>query len=205
MSISRRWSPWSGLLALVFATACSSSSGDVPAIAWQSVPEEQRAALEDGVVTRAEIEGAYQGGVECLEDAGFIDVFYERESDRVYAIQASSGARAPNESEDEMEARLDVAFEACLATHVGTVGDQWLRQTEISEEERLQAADHLRACIEPWEVEVLGIDAEGLRPLNERIVELENAGQVADAAGLNACYRDYLLVAGGSPAEEGDG
>ncbi|MCP4084115.1 MAG: hypothetical protein GY745_03510 [Actinomycetia bacterium] len=161
--------------------------------------------LEDGMVSRAEMEGAYQDAVDCLEESGYVEVFFERESDRVYTIQGSSGAPEPGESETEQEARIDLGWDSCLGEYVGSVGDAWLRQTELSEEEKLVAAAALNDCIRPFGVEISGADVEGLRPLIEKLIELEGGAEAADqdALVLNRCYDEFLLVAGGSPSVAG--
>ncbi len=60
-------------------------------------------------------------------------------------------------------------------------------------------------CIGPFGVEISGADAEGLRPLIEKLIELEGGAEAAgqDALVLNRCYDEFLLVAGGSPSVAG--
>ncbi|RMH77735.1 MAG: hypothetical protein D6683_08465 [Actinomyces sp.] len=196
----------SRIAALSFAVLLSScgGNGESPGTAPDgsgAVPPAQAAALEDGVVTRAEIEEAYQRTVDCLVAAGFEHVEYTRDNDRVYSLQFDASGPPAGMSEDDYEQQINAAAEACATENLNATSDVWLRQTELSEEQKQAEARRLAACVADYGIEVTGPDAAGLRPLVERLGELEKAGQenTPEWETLNSCFQAFALVAGGAP------
>jgi hypothetical protein len=194
---------WAFLAVSLLLAGCSfGSSSDPPAEeGLKSIPPSQRLILADGSVSRAEIEQAYADSVACLEQAGFADVSWSRDSERVYSIQATLGPPRPGESAADAELRADNAFDDCRTQYVSVVSDEWLRATELSDEEKRAAAEVLASCVAPFGIEVTGFREADLKPLIDRLAELDRNMETNDteSIALNECFSVFALKAGSSP------
>lgn len=179
-----------GLLALVL-TGCASSASSSSYLA-EDLSEFEHSVLDDGRVTRDELDDARRRTVLCLEAEGFSAAF-QHLNDRVSALEVDSGAPGPSETDVQFEARFDSTISDCSETYLNDIDVAWLQQTAPSEEERRAALDVLQRCVEPYGIQVPAADAEGLKDLFNRI-DSATAASTAERDALVTCFQDYSLA-----------
>lgn len=190
--MSRRFLLLTGLVVLVLAFAgCAPTIYPAP-IPWEDLSEFERGVLEDGTVTRAELDDARRQTILCVESEGF-SAYFEHHDSRLSVFGVDSGPPGPGETADEFEARFDDTIDNCKETYLTAINRAWLRQTAPSEEERRAALRTLQICVEPYGVQVPSGDAEGLRELFARI-DKATAENPVERDTLVNCIQDYSVA-----------
>jgi hypothetical protein len=203
-----------GLAAVVVVLTATAACGDDPAgdlaaelrdenvlpagvtlPADREIPDQQRVALEDGVVQRAEYEAAVNGTVACLRAEGVTVSDPEPSSGGRFLEYHYDIVTPPGGDEAAGTARVQALYGNCYVQHEAIVGEAWLRQTTLSEEDRQEALRGLATCLRGT-----GLDVSDEAPADEiaRALPAEPTASQRDCFSL---YGDAFVV----PYSDGEG
>lgn len=150
----------------------------------------QETILADGVVSRDEMNTAYEAAVRCLSSFGY-DAALEIEYDRVFGISVDY-----DDSAGKSEEQMDGEISGCIDAYTSEITPVWNRQIRPSEEELEAAVALLKDCVAPYGVAVQLPIPEGLQPLFTRLEQLEQEGDETEYTTLAECLNEFSLRAG---------
>lgn len=123
--------------------------------------------LDDGAVSRSEIELARSATVDCLAADGFSARFVEQD-DRVSNLDVDSGPPRAGESDEALGQRFERVFDQCTREFLSDVNTAWLRATAPSEEELQRSFDELQECAGRVGITVMAPTPDELGQLAQR-------------------------------------
>ncbi len=151
-----------------------------------SAPAEQRAALEDGVVTRDELAAAHESAHACAlaATAGMAGVAFE--TPQWDGTNFRWGFKADTR---ELLDRAGTAYDACQAKYVSTVGEAW------------SAAKAYERLLPLWHDMAVCMNAEGVAVADDADWnEMMSAEKAANRGGLVAVCSGRAQAYGNAPA-----
>jgi hypothetical protein len=189
---NHRWIGAAAVAAVAVSSGCSSESQNTePLPPVISLSDEARQAMSDGVVTRAEIEGARARTIACFAAEGFRASFI-REDDRVSTLNAFSGLPKPGETEAVAQARFNAVTSHCTSEFLDPVDMAWLRSEAPSDDELRAAWTAVQQCVGPFGLDVVSPDAKGLADALRKIDD--PTAPEAEVVGIKECLSTYAVA-----------
>ncbi|MFV0407241.1 MAG: hypothetical protein ACK5LN_10530 [Propioniciclava sp.] len=139
-----RWLFFPAVMSLLIVCGCATPPEAIAEAAIEpevlgTQSDEQREALQDGLVSYDEYQTSFERFVSCASSIG-VTVTLLGEENKVYNFQV------PAEELDALEAEYD----ACYATEFEEVDRMW----QLSREDTSPLAQELAECLRAWDLEV---------------------------------------------------
>lgn len=153
--------------------------------------DDQLATLDDGTVSRAELERQAQTHLSCLETAGFevSPVQWDDEND---VVDFSVGTGSVDEPGFEVSPFLSPTFLRCYATHYALTSTQWSYQSMPDPETLRTEARALLECVAEAGHDLHTLD-ELLVVLEQHQTDASEGADVPTKEAVDACMAQHPL------------
>ena len=176
--------------AVIFVVSCSSEP-EASAPENPNLSEYSKGILEDGEVTRAEVDEARQRTVSCIELEGYSAEFIA-ENDRISLLSIEAELPDDEEEQKAFEEKMASVEAECKTEFLNDIEKVWLINTQPSEEETAAAFNELKECAATYDITLDAPTPESILPLLEHIDDQNTEPEEREE--LSTCFNKYSLA-----------